>query len=86
MNSREIVIGEALRTARIQAGYSVRGLATKMKISHSVILDWEAERKTPRPGMARRIADALGIPLGSFFVVLPRSPESSPTNAGAIGA
>ena len=76
MSSREVVIGEALRTLRIQAGYSVRGLAEKLGISHSTILDWEAERKTPRPAIAKRVAEVLGVPLGSFFVVLPRITES----------
>src|SRR5947208_2518876 len=51
---------EALRRCRIEAGFSLRGLATAAGVAWDTPMLIEAGRQMPRPATLKKIADALG--------------------------
>jgi len=67
-----VVNGAALMTIRIQQGKSQRALAREVGISSGYLSDVEAEKKIPSPGVAKRLADALGCPMAAFYRVTER--------------
>lgn len=61
-------VGERIRQFRLGLGISVRTLATKSGFSPSLISQAENGQVTPSIGSLERIAMALGVSLGTFFV------------------
>lgn len=59
---------EALRDFREKEGLSVRQLAKKAGVSFSYLAQIERGEKVPSPVVAKRLADAMGVSMGSFFV------------------
>jgi len=73
-------VGERLRQLRLNAGMSLRTLATKSGFSPSLISQAENGLVTPSIGSLERIAMALGVSLGQFFV------ESDPSATRLVRA
>jgi transcriptional regulator with XRE-family HTH domain len=73
-------VGERLRQLRLNAGMSMRTLATKSGFSPSLISQAENGLVTPSIGSLERIAMTLGVSLGQFFV------ESAPSATRLVRA
>jgi len=58
------VIGAKLKSARVAAGMSIRGLADKVGLSHSAIHKYESDRDVPGSEIMIRLCRALGVKLG----------------------
>ena len=58
-----LTIGEAMKKARLEKGYSRNALSFKARISIQNIANWEAGRAYPNIINLISIADALGITL-----------------------
>jgi transcriptional regulator with XRE-family HTH domain len=54
-------LGARLREKRTTAGYSVRGLAEQMGISHSALSRWETGARSPQPEDVASVLGALGV-------------------------
>lgn len=67
----------AFRTIRELAGFSQSELARRAGISQGHISQIEAGQKRPRPATLRRLADTLGVPLGSLLAA--GDPTGDPT-------
>lgn len=52
-----------IRAARLRAGMTQHNLAEALGVSDNTARAWEVEGRIPRPPMARRLADALGVTL-----------------------
>lgn len=61
-------VGERIRQLRLGLEMSVRTLATKSGFSPSLISQVEHGQVTPSIGSLERIAMALGVSLGQFFI------------------
>jgi transcriptional regulator with XRE-family HTH domain len=61
-------VGERIRQLRLGLGMSMRTLATKSGFSPSLISQVEHGQVTPSIGSLERIATALGVSLGQFFL------------------
>ncbi len=62
----------ALIALRIKAGYSQRDLAKKLKIDNSTISRIESGERKASPGLGKKIAKALGVPIEAiFFIQVP---------------
>lgn len=78
----------AFRTIRELAGFSQAELSRRAGISQGHISQIEAGHKQPRPRTVRRLADALGVPLGSLLSAddgaapLPHDPGERLTDSG----
>lgn len=57
----------AFRTIRELAGFSQAELSRRAGVSQGHISQIEAGHKQPRPSTVRRLADALGVPLGALL-------------------
>lgn len=55
--------GEALRVIRERSGLTGTALAEMVGVDRTHISNIEAGRKQPSPELARRLADALKVPL-----------------------
>lgn len=53
-------------------GYTVRGLATALGISHSKVSRVETGESELRPGYAKKLARFFNIPLAAIFTVNPQ--------------
>lgn len=73
-------VGQRLRQLRLAAGMSMRTLATKSGFSPSLISQVEHGQVTPSIGSLERIAIALGVSLGKFFI------ESDPNTTRLVRA
>lgn len=58
---------KALIALRGLAGLKLRTLAKRAGISASYLCEIEAGTKVPSPEVAKKIAQALGVDVGSFF-------------------
>lgn len=60
---------EALKSLRIKDGHTIRSLARKLEpeVSFSYLAQIERGTKVPSPAVAKRIAEALDVPLSAFF-------------------
>lgn len=58
--------GSAVRAIREAIGVSGQDFAVRAGISPSYLTHIEAGRKQPSPAVARRIADALSVPLDAI--------------------
>jgi len=64
---KQQVLGEHVRRLRVQAGLSVRRLATQSGFSPSFMSQVETGQVSPSIGSMEKIAAALGVTLGDFF-------------------
>ena len=55
-----------LKRLRMEAGLSLRGLAAAAGVSHDTVMDIEGGRRTPHPATVKKLADALGVNVGSL--------------------
>lgn len=67
---KQQVVGEHVRRLRLEAGMSLRTLATQTEFSASFISQVENGQVSPSIRSMERIAEALGVTLGAFFVGL----------------
>lgn len=67
-SSKEIAaLGEAVRTARADRGWSVEQLARESGLSVGIVSQIERGRGNPSLSTMRRLAEALGFELGDLF-------------------
>lgn len=71
LTSRQVEIGERLRSLRTEQGISVRTLASRAGFSPSFISQIENGQVSPSIASLERIAEVLGIALGGFFDAEP---------------
>lgn len=62
--------GATLRALREAYGIRQGAFATTLEISHSYLANIEAGRKPLTPELARKAADALGVPLAALVLEL----------------
>ena len=67
---KQQVVGEYVRRLRVEAGMSLRTLATQTDFSPSFISQLENGQVSPSIRSMEKIAEALGVTLGAFFVAL----------------
>lgn len=79
---RQITIGDQVRAARQQRGYSVRRLATLIGVSAGTISAIENERTGVTVDRLACIAEALGTDLGSLLRRADFPPPSAPAHGG----
>lgn len=60
-------VPNGFKKARQSAGLTIRGLAAKVGVSPSAIVEIEAGRNTPRADTLRRIADACGVSMDQLW-------------------
>lgn len=60
------VNGASVKAIREALGHRGGEFATLCEISHAYLSNVEAGRKQPSAAVARRIADALGVPLAAI--------------------
>ena len=60
VNTRE------LKRRRIEAGLSLRGLAAAARVSHDTVMEIEGGRRSPHPATVKKLADALGVDVGTL--------------------
>lgn len=56
-----------IKQARMDAGFSIRGLAAEIGVSPSTVADIEAGRKIPRADTLRKIADACHVTMDQIW-------------------
>jgi transcriptional regulator with XRE-family HTH domain len=56
-----------MKKARIACGYSMSGLAWKLRLSVTTIWQYEAGQRTPRIETLRRIEEELGLSAGALL-------------------
>ena len=61
-------LGEKLRRARILVGITQRDLASRLKVSHSLIAKWETENQEPTVSLLFKIADALQLDVAALLM------------------
>ncbi|PYQ05621.1 MAG: DNA-binding protein [Acidobacteria bacterium] len=69
------VIGEHIRRLRSDRGLSVRAFAARTGFSPSFISQLENGQVSPSLGSLQKIAEALGVTLGEFFVAAETGEE-----------
>lgn len=60
---------QALINHRVRSGFSIRGLASEAGVSFSHLAAIERGESAPTPGMAKKLAGALGIELSELLKV-----------------
>ena len=70
-----IELGKAIANFRIKQNYNIKQLAEKTKISSSMVSQIERGLTSPSLNTLRMIADALEIPLLSFFTGSEKSKD-----------
>lgn len=63
----DIDVGGRIREARQEAGLTQSELAAKVEQAPRTIQAWEGNDRTPRLGALKRLALALGKPVGFFY-------------------
>ena len=61
-----MTIGDRIKAARKKAGMTQAELANRLGISYVGISQWENNLRNPKIGTLKKIADALGVPLGEL--------------------
>ena len=54
------VDGTKMQRLRLEAGFSLRGLAKASGLAHDTVQEIESGKRSPHPGTVKRIADAIG--------------------------
>ena len=57
---------QMLKRCRIEAGLSLRGLAAAAGVSHDTAMEIEGGRRAPHPATVKKLADALGVGVGTL--------------------
>lgn len=68
-------IGDLIKNARKKAGLTQQELADKMGVSYVNVSQWETGRRIPKFETRKKIADLLGVPLSSLFLVSELDPK-----------
>lgn len=63
-----MTLGSAIKLARTAAGVKQRALAKKLRITPNYLSLLEAGRREPSIALLTRLAKALGVPTGIFFM------------------
>lgn len=63
--------GSAVRALREAIGITGRDFAERVGISPGYLTNIEVEKKQPAPAVARKLADALGVPLDAITYAVP---------------
>ncbi|RKT84341.1 Helix-turn-helix domain-containing protein [Saccharopolyspora antimicrobica] len=85
---RAYVLGAELRDARTTAGFGLRELATKLDVSHSVVVRWELGQRVPSTESVSALCAVLGIngTTRERLMRLTREAASEPPNTVSVGA
>lgn len=85
---RAYVLGGDLRRARENAGLGLRQLATRLDVSHSVIVRWEKGERVPSTESVSAVAAVLGLPGvdRDRLVQAARYAATEPVNSVSVGA
>lgn len=77
-----------MREARTQAGLGLRNLATRLDVSHSVIVRWERGERVPSPESVAALCAVLGLPglERDRLIDLAREAVAEPSNSVSVGA
>ena len=62
-----MTIGQAIKKARTERGYTLRGLAIKSGVSVSTIESWEQDRFAPSAILLSCVADVLDVSLDELI-------------------
>lgn len=76
-DDEKVKLGERIRTFRMQAGWTQERLSDTLGIGRTTLTQYETGALEPPSLALKRIADALGVSVGSFF-----STESVPARKG----
>jgi len=76
MRARKLVAWN-LRRLRVQRGISQEKLAADAAVDRAYLGGLERQQENPTIDLLDRIADALSVPIGDFFV-RPRAGEKAP--------
>lgn len=70
----------AIRSARAHSPYdSDMALSVAAGVHYDTLMNWYADRTTPRPAEVRKVAAALGIPFSDLMAAYEgRDPEPAP--------
>jgi transcriptional regulator with XRE-family HTH domain len=63
-----LTLGNAIKVVRTAGGIKQRALAKKLGVSANYISLIESGKRDPSISFLNRLADALGIPVGVFFL------------------
>ncbi|MDA3629035.1 helix-turn-helix transcriptional regulator [Saccharopolyspora sp. WRP15-2] len=85
---RAYVLGAELRDARNKAGLGLRQLATKLDVSHSVVVRWERGQRVPSTEAVSALCAVLGMngTTRERLMKLTREAVSEPPNTVSVGA
>ncbi len=67
-------IGRRLREARIPKGFTLTKLAERLGVSYQQLQKYESGVNSMTPGKLVKLADILGVTVGSFFDVRENEP------------
>jgi transcriptional regulator with XRE-family HTH domain len=73
-------LAQKLHGIRMESGMAMRELARRASVSASLISQIEAGRTSPSISTLRRLAQALDVPIASFFLDNPEQDDASHTN------
>lgn len=57
---------QAFRRFRMEAGMSLKGLATAAGVAHDTVMDIEKGKRMPHPTTVKKLATALGVNVGDL--------------------
>lgn len=85
---RAYILGSELRDARSQAGLGLRQLATRLDLSHSVIVRWERGERVPSTESVSAVCAVLSLPGAQRdrLLELAREAVDEPTNLVSVGS
>ncbi len=76
----------AIHVARARAGItSDSEVAHLAGVHYDTLMNWYADRTTPRPAEVRKVADALGVPFADLMAAWEGRDAEQPTLQAAIG-
>lgn len=84
---RAYILGGELRHAREKAGLTLRKLAERLDVSHSVIVRWEKGERIPSTESVSAVAAVLGIPAveRDRLIAGAREAADEPVNSVSVG-
>lgn len=85
---RAYLLGSELRHARTQAGFTMRALAERLVLSHSVLVRWERGARVPSSDSVAAVCAILGLPSTERdrLAELAREAASEPVNTVSVGS
>jgi transcriptional regulator with XRE-family HTH domain len=67
MCMQSVRIGQRIAQARLAKGLTQQQLAEDMGCAIRTVASWEASTRHPRTGALAKLADALDVPVASFY-------------------